>query len=94
MASCRDIKKDINFMANQMMSEGFSFLEYSPINNQENVLDILHDVEQLRLNFIYRVNHPPIGANNKKEYYRILIAEMYDLNMDLLERLNSLVNQY
>ena len=37
-------------------------------------------------------NDPPIGANNKKEYYRIIIDEMYDLNMDLLERLNGLVN--
>ena len=92
MASCRDIKKDINFLANQMMLEGFSFLEYSPLSNQENVLDILHDVEQTRLNLIYRVNNPPNG-NNLKEYYRLLIGEIYEQNMELLERLNSLANQ-
>ncbi len=46
MASCKDIKKDINFLANQMLTECFSFMEYSPVNNQENVLDILHDIER------------------------------------------------
>lgn len=90
MASCRDIKKDINFLANQMMVEGFSFLEYSPVNNHENVLDILHDVEQTRINLLYKVNHPPQNGSSLKEYYQSIIEEMYSQNMELLERLNSL----
>lgn len=89
MASCRDIKKDINFLANQMINECFSFMEYSPINNQENVLDILHDAEQLRLNLLYKVNNPPENGSIK-EYYSNIITEMYDMNMKLLEELNSL----
>lgn len=89
MASCRDIKKDINFLANQMMIEGFSFLEYSPVSNQENVLDILHDVEQLRRNLLYKVNNPPLNGNIK-QYFREVIDEMYDMNLKLLEELNSL----
>ena len=92
MASCRDIKKDINFLADQMMIECFSFLEYSPLNNQENVLDILHDVEQIRLNLIYKVNNPPNNTTKIKEYYRAIIDEIYKQNMELLERLNSLSN--
>jgi len=89
MASCRDIKKDINFLANQMISECFSFMTYSPLNNQENVLDILHDVEQLRRNLLYMVNNPPENGS-LKEHYRNVISEMYDTNMKLLEELNSL----
>lgn len=89
MASCRDIKKDINFLANQMLTECFSFMEYSPVNNQENVLDILHDVEQLRRNLLYKVNNPPENGS-LKDYYRAIIDEMYDTNMKLLEELNSL----
>jgi hypothetical protein len=90
MASCRDIKKDINFLAEQMMSEGFSSLQYSPLNNQENVLDILHDVEQLRLNLLFQVNHPP-KDKDLRLYYRNIIEGMYKQNMELLEQLNSLV---
>ncbi|MCK5171570.1 MAG: hypothetical protein KAQ75_16955 [Bacteroidales bacterium] len=89
MASCRDIKKDINFLANQMINECFSFMEYSPVNNQENVLDILHDVEQLRRNLLYKVNNPSENGSIK-EHYRIIITEMYDMNTILLEELNSL----
>jgi len=40
MASCKELKKDINFLAQQIMTECFSYLEYSPVNNQENVLEI------------------------------------------------------
>jgi len=89
MASCRDIKKDINFLANQMLIECFSYMEYSPVNNMENVLDILHDVEQLRRNLLIKVNNPP-KDRSIKEYFRNIITEMYDMNMKLLEELNSL----
>ncbi len=92
MASCRDIKKDINFLADQMLIECFSFLKYSPVNNMENVLDILHDVEQLRMNLLYKVNNPPENGS-LKEHYRGIITEMYDTNMKLLEELNSLTEK-
>ena len=89
MASSRDIKKDINFLANQVITECFSYMEYSPVNNQENVLDIMHDAEQLRRNLLYKVNNPPENGS-KKEYFRSIIEEMYEMNMKLLEELNSL----
>ncbi|HAF28069.1 MAG TPA: hypothetical protein DCG75_03380 [Bacteroidales bacterium] len=89
MASCRDLKKDINFLANQMIVECFSYMEYSPISNYENVLDILHDVEQLRINLLFKVNNPPENGSIKK-YYKDIITEMYDMNIKLLEELNGL----
>jgi hypothetical protein len=89
MASCKDLKKDINFLANQMLIECFSYLEYSPVNNQENVLDILHDVEQLRRNLLIKVNNPPKDIIIK-EHFRDIINEMYEMNMTLLDELNSL----
>ncbi len=89
MASSRDLKKDINFLANQVILECFSYMEYSPVNNQENVLDIMHDAEQLRRNLLYKVNNPPENGS-KKEYYRDIIEEMYEMNMKLLDELNSL----
>jgi hypothetical protein len=64
-------------------------MEYSPVNNQENVLDILHDVEQLRRNLLYKVNNTPENGSIK-EHYSNIITEMYDMNMKLLEELNSL----
>ena len=89
MASKKDLKKDINFLANQMLSECFSYMEYSPLSNHENVLDILHDVEQLRRNLLYKVNNPP--KNGKpKQYYTEVISELYDINLKLLDELNGL----
>lgn len=90
MASCRDIKKDINFLADQMMAECFSFLEYSPLNKHENVVDIMHDVEQLRINLLFQVNNPPNETEQLRKYFQDLIENMYKQNMELLEELNGL----
>lgn len=89
MASRRDIKKDINFLAEQMMAECFSFLRYSPLNELENVLEILHDIEQLRINLLFKVNNRP-EEESPQEYYKKIIDELYKQNMELLEQLNSL----
>ena len=91
MASCRDLKKDINFLANQMMVEAFSFLEYSPVSNRENVLTILYDIEQLRRNLLYKVNNPPKDTPIKN-HFKEIINEMYDVNIRLLNDLNSLAS--
>ncbi len=90
MANCRDIKKDINFLSKQVINECFSFMEYSPVQNQENLLEILHDAEIIRCNLLYKVNHPPEDTKNLKKYYNSIIGELYELNIELIERINSL----
>jgi hypothetical protein len=90
MANRRDIKKDINFLSKQVINECFSFMEYSPVQNQENLLEILHDAEIIRRNLLYKVNHPPEDAKNLKNYYKNVIDELYELNIELIERINSI----
>ncbi len=90
MANCRDLKKDINFLSKQVINECFSFMEYSPVQNQENLLEILHDAEIIRRNLLYKVNHPPEGSKNLKKYYNNVTDELYNLNIELIERINSL----
>ncbi|OFX88741.1 MAG: hypothetical protein A2W99_04540 [Bacteroidetes bacterium GWF2_33_16] len=91
MASCKELKKDINFLAQQIMTECFSYLEYSPVNNQENVLEILHETEELRRELIYRANHLPKGTKlEKKNYYKEISEDLVKRNIELLDRLNSL----
>lgn len=90
MANCRDLKKDINFLSKQVINECFSFLEYSPVENHENLLEILHDAEIIRRNLLYKVNNPPEDEKNIKQYYNCITDELYDLNIELIERINSL----
>lgn len=90
MASCRELKKDVNFLAQQIMTECFSYLEYSPVNNQENVLEILHEAELLRRELIYRVNHLPKGSRSEiKNYYKVISEDLVKRNIELLDRLNG-----
>ena len=89
MANCRDLKKDINFLSKQVINECFSFLEYSPIENHENLLEILHDAEIIRRDLLYKVNNPP-EDEKIKQYYNRITDELYDLNIELIERINSL----
>lgn len=90
MASCRDIKKDINFLSEQVIDECFSFMDYSPVNNQENLLEILYDAEIIRRNLLYKVNNPPNNKHNLKAYYKNILNDLYNQNIDLIDRINSL----
>ncbi|MCG8411467.1 MAG: hypothetical protein MI739_09300 [Bacteroidales bacterium] len=89
MASCRDIKKDINFLAEQIMNECFCILHYSSMNNYEHILNILHEVENARLGLLHKVNHFPKKGSLKK-YFKEIIAEMYERNLNLLDEVNKL----
>ncbi len=92
MAKIKDLKKDINHLTYQVISECYTFLEYSPEIQLENVSDIITDAVELRNELIYRVNNFNFKGDKKKvkEYFRKILDELYDKNIELIDRLNSL----
>lgn len=92
MANRRDIKKDINFLTYQVISECYSYIEYSPNLSYENVSDIILEAIDLRNNLIYRVNHLNHTDTKKgiKSYFNSIIDDLYSKNIELIEKLNKL----
>ena len=92
MAKRRDLKKDIKHLTDQVVNECYAFLEYSPGINHENVMDIILEVVELRNELIYRLNHVDNIDDKKKvkEYFRHIVDDLYEKNIEFIDRLNSL----
>jgi type III secretion system FlhB-like substrate exporter len=91
MANKRDIKKDINHMAYEVLSECFSFLEYSPVGNEEKIYEIMQQAVALRNELIYKANHTSnLDKKQVKNHFRKITEELYEKNIDLIELLNQI----
>lgn len=92
MAKIRDIKKDINSLMHEVIDECYAYLEYSHGINFENVSNIITDAVEVRNQLIHRLTHFDFIPDHAKikEHYRNIINDLYDKNIELIERLNSL----
>ena len=91
MASIKDIKKDVNNLINHFIDECYTQLSFSPISNQENIIDIISDTLQLRESIIKRLKAKSSQEGVKsRKYYSNLMGEFYQRIIELTERLNSL----
>lgn len=92
MANVRDLKKDINNLCFEVISECITFREYSSTLYFESVQVIIVEAVELRNNLIHKVNNPPANEDKNaiKAFYRSIVEELYEKTINLIERLNSL----
>ena len=82
MASRRKLKKDIDFLTFEVISDCYNYT-YLHSGNEEKVMDIVKEMVANRNSLIARVNHPD-GKNNAKivkAYYKSIFNELI-LNVD------------
>ena len=92
MANLRDLKKDINNLCFEVISECVIFREYSSSLFYESVQEIIAEAVALRNDLIFRVNNPPVSEDKKalKSWYRSIVDDLYEKTITLIEELNSL----
>lgn len=92
MANIRDLKKDINNLCFEVISECVIFREYSSSLFYESLQEIIFEAVELRNNLIFRVNNPPVSEDKKalKAWYRSIVDDLYEKTITLIEELNSL----
>lgn len=92
MANLRELKKDIDFLTSEIVSQSF-FKEALKDNvDKEALSKVVVDAVSMRNEFIARANHPD-GKDNKKivrNYYKVLRKSLYDTSFALLETLDKL----
>lgn len=81
MASLRVIKKDIDYLVSEVVSDCWTFLYINPDKKAEDVVDIINDAVKLRNELFERVNNP--SKENVKAHYKAI-------NQDLLNGVDSL----
>ena len=73
MASIRHIKKDIDYLVSEVVSDCCTFMYLYPEKKQDEALAIINDVIDLRNNLITRVNHPEGKA---KDHYKAIFKDL------------------
>ncbi|MFW5687420.1 MAG: hypothetical protein ACOCXV_00690 [Bacteroidota bacterium] len=94
MASKREIKKDINFLTNEVLET--CSLHYHLKPNKEEIVPQIHEIMEetlaLRNELIYKVNHPDknLKGGELHAWYAQLLNQMMQKTDEVFEKLGRL----
>jgi hypothetical protein len=91
MASIRELKKDIDYLIFEVISDCFTYSNIHPEDGTDELSAIISDAVEFRNDLIARVNHPDGKENPKivKAYYRTIEKDLIAGVDKLFERLSS-----
>jgi hypothetical protein len=92
MASVRELKKDIDFLVFEVISDCFVYSNLHPDNKSEELTTLINDAVELRNDLIARVNNPDGKDNPKivKAYYNSVSKDLMSGVDKLFERLSAI----
>jgi len=77
MANLRDLKKEINGLTNEVISDCFLYLYIHKDKNKKEVTGIMKDTIKTRNDLIYKVNHPDSEDRKKiKKHFGKIRSEL------------------
>jgi hypothetical protein len=81
MASIRKLKKDINYLAYELLTEAFTFKHFHPGIDDDRFDAIIKDLVKLRNELISKLNNPALreDAFNAPAYFREVREDMVKL---------------
>ncbi len=94
MASKKNLKKDINFLTNEVIET--CFLHYHLSQNKEEIKpvidEVIEDAVNLRNELIHKINHPDEGlkSSEKKNWFNDIQSQMLKKTDDAFEKLGEL----
>ena len=88
MASLRRVKKDIDFLVEEVVSDCCTFMYIYPDKKRDEVVQIITDAVALRNNLYVKANHPQ--DNPKKAYYKAVNKELLEGIDGLFQRISGL----
>jgi hypothetical protein len=94
MASLRDLKKDIDYLIFEVISDCFAYSNLHPENKTDELTALIADAVAFRNDLIARVNNPD-GKNNPKivkAYYKAVSKDLLVGVDKLFERLSGLTS--
>lgn len=94
MASKKDLKKDINFLTNEVIET--CFLHYHLSQDKEEIKpvidEIIEDAVNLRNELVFKINHPEdnLKGAELKNWYNEIQNQMLKKTDDAFEKLSEL----
>lgn len=95
MASVRELKKDIDYLIYEVISDCFVFSNLHPDIKPEEVTAIISDAVDFRNELIARVNNPDGKDNPRiiKAYYKAISKDLLSGSDKLFTRLSGLTKK-
>jgi hypothetical protein len=92
MASVRELKKDIDYLVFEVISDCLLYSDVNPDENTDAVTSIIEDAVNFRNDLIARVNNPDGKDNAKivKAYYKKVEKDLLTGVDKLFDRLSAL----
>jgi hypothetical protein len=92
MASIRELKKDIDYLVFEVISDCFVYSNVHPDNKTDELTALISDAVEFRNDLIARVNNPDGKDNPKivKAYYKTVQKDLLSGVDKLFERLSSI----
>ena len=92
MASIRELKKDIDYLVFEVISDCFVYSNVHPDNKTDELTALISDAVEFRNDLIVRVNNPDGKDNPKivKAYYKAVQKDLLSGVNKLFERLSSI----
>ncbi len=92
MANKREIKKDVDYLVGEVISDCYTYLMIHGEKNRDNVIGIIGSIVEKRNNFISRVNNPDKSFDSKqiKSHYKAINVDLLAAVDDSFSKLSNL----
>lgn len=90
MASRRNLKKDIRYIFNELLTECFVYQKFHPETDPEKVNGIMKELLSHYGDYISRINHPDGKDNSKlvKKHFNKIAEDLQTITLPLVEELD------
>lgn len=78
MGSIRNVKKDIDYLVSEVISDCYTYLYLHSDKNKEKVVGIIEGVVNKRNEFFHRVNNPDKNLDKKqiRQHYKAIYNDL------------------
>lgn len=95
MASIKYLKKDVNYIMGEMISDSLACI---PLMHDESkkkeLIEVINKVVEARNGMFSKINNPPVFTKRpeRREYFRGIYNDMHDVGESIYEKLNSFID--
>jgi len=92
MANRRNLKKDINWLTDEVLTDCLLYMEFNPQKNENELAEIVNNIILKRDELVNRINKPTskIEPKEVKKQYNEIVKELLETADNCFERLSKL----
>ncbi len=93
MASIRNLKKDLDFLTNEVISDAFLAIEFHGDKVEQKVQELLEELVDFHNKLYEKIHNAPSGKKNpeRKKYFRTIRKDINEKFPEFFEKLSQII---